>query len=404
MISIQRIYDRLDKLAAFNSTPGKGVTRLAFTPEDRQAREWFMAEAKSLGMDERVDGAGNIFARLGGEGKAVLCGSHLDTVPHGGKYDGALGVVAALEVAQTLHENNIAFNRPIEVVVWADEEGGRFGTGLLGSRAAVGLLTEDELSSTRDKDGILLGEALKPFVQGPLESARLKADDYECYIEIHIEQGARLIDEGYQVGVVEGIVGISRLVVTITGQANHAGTTPMDKRRDALFGAAQVVLGVRGIGLKNMPGVATVGQIKALPGAANVIPGQVSLTVEVRDLKSETINTMIKQARDLVAAVCKENNLEYQDMLLKNSDPSPTDAKLKAIMWEEIKGLGLKALSLPSGAGHDAQAIALLMPAAMLFVPSIGGISHSPLEECRSEDIEAGVKALYKTIERLVVA
>ena len=402
MISIRRIYDRLEKLATFNATPGQGITRLSFTPEDKQARDWFVTEAKRLGMDVRVDGAGNTFARLGGKGKAILCGSHLDTVPHGGKYDGALGVVAALEVAETLRESGLALKRPFEVVVWSDEEGGRFGTGLLGSRAAIGVLTEQELSTIRDKNEILLGDALRPFAVGQLESAKLDAENYECYLEVHIEQGSRLVDEGYQVGVVEGIVGISRLIVTIKGQANHAGTTPMNKRRDALFAAAQVVLGVRGIGLKHMPGVATVGQIKALPGAVNVIPGEVTLSIEVRDLSQDTIDTMIQEARKLVAGVCQEAGMQWEDVLLKNSEPSLTDANLKKLMWQEIETLGLKGLSMPSGAGHDAQSLALIMPAAMLFVPSIDGISHSPLEECRPEDIEAGVSALYKTVERLV--
>ncbi|KAF0197615.1 MAG: hydantoinase/carbamoylase family amidase [Bacillota bacterium] len=402
MISIRRIYDRLEKLASFNATPNQGITRLSFTPEDKQAREWFMAEAKRMGMDVRIDGAGNTFARLGGKGKAILCGSHLDTVPHGGKYDGALGVVAALEVAETLHESGLALKRPFEVVVWSDEEGGRFGTGLLGSRAAIGFLTEQELSTIRDKSEILLGDALRPFAVGQLESAKLDVENYECYLEVHIEQGSRLMDEGYQVGVVEGIVGISRLVVTIKGQANHAGTTPMNKRRDALFAAAQVVLGVRGIGLKHMPGVATVGQIKALPGAVNVIPGEVTLSIEVRDLSQDTIDTMVQEARKLVAGVCQEAGMQWEDVLLKNSEPSLTDANLKKLMWQEIEALGLKGLSMPSGAGHDAQSLALIMPAAMLFVPSIDGISHSPLEECRPEDIEAGVSVLYKTVERLI--
>ena len=402
MISIRRIYDRLEKLATFNATPDQGITRLSFTPEDKQARDWFVSEAKRMGMDVRVDGAGNTFARLGGKGKAILCGSHLDTVPHGGKYDGALGVVAALEVAQTLHESGVALKRPFEVVVWSDEEGGRFGTGLLGSRAAIGVLTEQELSTTRDKNDVLLGDALRPFAVGELEGARIDGENYECYLEVHIEQGSRLIDEGYQVGVVEGIVGISRLIVTIKGQANHAGTTPMNKRRDALFGAAQVVLGVRGIGLKHMPGVATVGQIKALPGAVNVIPGEVTLSIEVRDLSQQTIDTMVQEARKLVAGVCQESGLQWESVLLKNSEPSLTDAGLKKIMWEEIEALELKGLSMPSGAGHDAQSLALIMPAAMLFVPSIDGISHSPFEECRPEDIEAGVSALYKAVERLI--
>ncbi|MDP3486652.1 MAG: Zn-dependent hydrolase [Bacillota bacterium] len=402
MISIRRIYDRLEKLATFNSTPDQGITRLSFTPEDRQAREWFVAEAKRMGMEVRVDGAGNTFARMGGKGKAILCGSHLDTVPHGGKYDGALGVVAALEVVETLYESGVVLKRPFEVVVWSDEEGARFGTGLLGSRAASGVLTEQELSTIRDKNGILLGEAMRPFAVGELESARLNGEDYECYLEVHIEQGSRLIDEGYQVGVVEGIVGISRLIVTIKGQANHAGTTPMNKRRDALFGAAQVVLGVRGIGLKHMPGVATVGQIKALPGAVNVIPGEVTLSIEVRDLNQDTIDTMVQEARKLVAGVCQESGLQWEDVLLKNSEPSLTDEGLKKVMREEIEILQFKGLSLPSGAGHDAQSLALIMPAAMLFVPSIDGISHNPLEECRPEDIEAGVLALYKTVERLI--
>ena len=180
MISIRRIYDRLETLSTFNATPDQGITRLSFTPEDKQARAWFVAEAQRLGMEVRVDGAGNTFARLGGKGKAILCGSHLDTVPHGGKYDGALGVVAALEVAETLQASGLELKRPFEVVVWSDEEGARFGTGLLGSRAAIGVLTEQELSTVRDKNEVLVGDALRPFAVGELGSARLDGGDYEC--------------------------------------------------------------------------------------------------------------------------------------------------------------------------------------------------------------------------------
>lgn len=402
MISIQRILERLDKLATFNATPGEGVTRLSFTPEDRAARQWFMEEAESLGMSVRVDGAANIFARLGGDGPAVLSGSHLDTVPHGGRYDGALGVIAALEVAQVLKETSARLVRPYEVVVWADEEGGRFGTGLLGSRAAIGVLTSEELDTTRDKDGILLRDALRPFAHGTLASAELDPANYHAYLEVHIEQGSRLIDEGYQVGLVEGIVGISRLVVNLTGQANHAGTTPMNRRRDALVAASNIVLAVRELGLRSMPGVATVGQLKISPGAANVIPGEVTLTIEMRHLEESVLDRMVDEARELVKRIAYNDGVDYAATLLKSSRPCLTDERLKKILRESIVDLGLQFLALPSGAGHDAQSVAKIMPAAMLFVPSIGGISHSPLEESKPEDVESAIAVLYGAAKRLV--
>jgi hydantoinase/carbamoylase family amidase len=403
MIIIERIMRRLDELAQFNATPGKGITRASFTPEDRQARDWFIREADSIGLRTRVDGAGNIFARLErGAGPALLCGSHLDSVPHGGRLDGALGVVGALEVAQILAEAREELSCPFEVVVWADEEGARFSTGLFGSRAVTGQVPHEELTTAKDQGGVLLGDALREFGLGNLENVRFTPGLYRGYFEVHIEQGARLIDEGYQVGIVEGIVGISRLVVTITGQANHAGTTPMDKRHDALQAAARIVLATKELGNRHMPGVATVGMLKPYPGAVNVIPGKVDLTIEIRHIHTETIETMVAEARQFVLQLCSEEGLQVDIQRIKSSQPCLTDPTMKSLLTEEAVRWGYRYLLLPSGAGHDAQNLAGIMPIGMLFVPSIGGISHSPLEDSRAEDIEATMKVLLGAVKQVV--
>ena len=404
MVNIERIIRRLEELSQFNATPGpgEGITRASFTAEDRQARQWFVNEAEGIGLVTRVDGAGNIFARLErGTGPTLLCGSHLDTVPHGGKLDGALGVVAALEVAQILSTAQ-GLKHPFEVVVWADEEGARFSTGLFGSRAAIGQLPPDELVTARDHSGILLKDALHGFAVGDISSAVLKPEDYRGYFEIHIEQGARLIDEGFQVGIVEGIVGISRLVVSIGGQANHAGTTPMDKRKDALQAAARIVLETRKLGVKHMPGVATVGMLKVSPGAVNVIPGKVEMSVEIRHLSTQTIEQMVEEASCYVQAICAEEGLQVEVRRIKSSQPSLTDEGLKAVLIRQAEQQGYRHLALPSGAGHDAQNLASIMPIGMLFVPSLGGISHSPLEDSRHEDIEATVNVLLGAVKEVV--
>lgn len=403
MVNIARIMQRLDALSQFNATPGQGVTRLSFTHEDKQAREWFIQEAEALGLKVRVDGVGNIFARLGGQGAAILCGSHLDTVPHGGKLDGALGVIAALEIANVLQEEQVSLRHPFEVVVWADEEGGRFGTGLLGSRAAIGALPSEELQTAKDAKGVLLGEALLEVASGDISNALLDPQAYKGYLEVHIEQGSHLVDGGYQVGIVEGIVGISRLVVKLNGQANHAGTTPMNRRRDALYTAAKIVLGIRELGVAHMPGVATVGFLQVAPGAVNVIPGEVDLTIEVRHLDIEVLEQMVEKARLLVEMFCQADGIEFEATRIKSSMPSLTNPELKAVLLEEAQKLQLRHLSLPSGAGHDAQSVAQIMPVGMLFVPSIGGISHSPLEDSHPADIEAAANVLLNAAKRLLL-
>ena len=311
MVNIERIMSYVEELAQFNTTPGRGVTRPSFTPEDRQARAWFTARAEELGLKVRTDAAGNIFARLqAGSGPAVMTGSHLDSVPNGGKLDGALGVILALEVAAQVVAEKDEMSSPLEVVVWADEEGARFNTGLFGSRAVTGQVTEEELRTSKDRDGIVLADALQGFGHGDIASARLNSSDYRGYFEVHIEQGARLIEEGYLVGIVQGIVGISRLLINVKGQANHAGTTPMNRRKDALHTAAKIVLGTRELGLKYMPGVATVGMLKPMPGAVNVIPGEVELSIEIRHLSEETIETMVCEAEEMVMAICTADGLD----------------------------------------------------------------------------------------------
>jgi len=328
-----------------------------------------------------------------------MFGSHSDTVPDGGKYDGALGVLGAIECAQVLYENNIITQHPLEVVVFTDEEG-----GLVGSRAMTGTLTPDALE--------IISHSRKPVRQGiidlggnpeKLDRVARKEGDIKAFLEIHIEQGKILETKNIDIGVVEGIVGISWWNVTIEGFSNHAGTTPMDMRQDALLAASHLVIAVNRV-VTSVPGrqVGTVGRIKAEPGAPNVIPGKVVMSLELRDLSGEKIQTLYekieKEAQDIAERTETKITFSSIDAM---AIPAPTDTRIRKYIDESAKELGLSTLFMPSGAGHDAQNMTKIAPTGMIFIPSVGGISHSPKEYSRPEDIVNGVNVLLHTILKI---
>jgi N-carbamoyl-L-amino-acid hydrolase len=377
------------------------VSRVAFSPADVEGRAFVMDMMRAAGLAVRVDPAGNIFGRRDGLLRAaapILFGSHIDSVPEGGNYDGDVGSMAAIEVAQVLQERGYRNRHPLEVVVWSDEE-----SGLTGSRAFVGDLTPEELARPA-RNGVLLGENLRRIGGDPsrLSEARREKGAVTAYLELHIEQGGTLDAAGIPIGVVEGIVGIHHYEVTLRGFANHAGTTPMDRRRNALLAASELVLAVDRV-VRAQPGrqVGTVGRLAVRPGAPNVIPGEVELTVELRDLRTETIEGLWTRIEAEARTIAARHGCTMEYVLRPPDRPALSDPGMRALIASVAEELGLRHLALPSGAGHDAQELARIAPMGMIFVPSVGGISHSPKEQSRPEEIAGGANVLLQAVLRL---
>jgi beta-ureidopropionase / N-carbamoyl-L-amino-acid hydrolase len=396
-----RLNKHLAELAEFGKNAQGGVSRLAYSEADRQGREYVMGLMRAAKLDVSIDAAGNIIGRRAGSDsklKPLLFGSHIDSVPEGGNYDGDVGSLGAIEVAQTLAENNIMTRHPLEVVIFQNEEG-----GLIGSGAISGMLTEKELDLV-SRSGKTIREGIK-FIGGDpskISSVRRMPHSIAAYLELHIEQGGILEAEKIDIGVVEGIVGINWWDVTIEGFANHAGTTPMNNRQDALLAAAKFIEAVNRI-VTSVPGrqVGTVGRIQALPGAPNVIPGKVVLSLELRDLDAVKILTLYQRIRAEADQIAKTNKVTFDFKEINTNIPAPTHAGIRRLITESAKELGLTTKAMQSGAGHDAQDMARLGPVGMIFIPSVGGISHSPKEFSRPKDIENGANVLLRTLMKL---
>ena len=399
LANTQRLQEHLTALAHFGANPDGGVSRIAFSEADVAGRAYVRRLMEDAGLAVRIDSAGNLIGRRAGTDPslpAIVVGSHTDSVPHGGNYDGDVGVMSGIEVAQQLRDRHIPLRHALEVLDFTDEEG-----SLAGSRAMAGDLTPATLdlvnSSGRNvRDGIrALGG--QPDAIG---QARRNPTDLLAYLEVHIEQGGTLERTHTNIGVVEGIVGIHWWEATVTGVANHAGTTPMDQRHDALLAAADLVLAVNASATER-PGrqVATVGRIQAEPGAPNVIPGRVVLSIEIRDLDAARIEAVFEriQARAREIAQIRGTRIEFRD-LEATAAPALTDVRLQRVIDEAARALGLTTIAMPSGAGHDAQDIARIAPIGMIFVPSVGGISHSPREYTSGADIANGVNVLMGAV------
>jgi N-carbamoyl-L-amino-acid hydrolase len=407
-VNAVRLRQRIEALSVFGRPPGggfaDGVSRTAFSDADVAARAYVMDEMRALSLDPRIDPAGNILGRrAGGEGglKPILFGSHIDSVKAGGNFDGDYGSMAALEVIATLEESGLRTRHPLEVVIWAAEESS-YGSGLSGSRAAAGQLDPGELE--RVQDGIVKADALRRIGGDParIGEARRAKDSFLCYLELHIEQGGKLDRAGIPIGVVEGIVTIEDHEVSVVGFANHAGTTPMPGRHDALVAAAQVVLAVREIATAEAgPQVGTVGRLNVSPNAPNVVPGSVQMTVEFRDLSGEKVARMGEALRARAAEIAERTGTEIVARFTSRHEGARADAALQSAIEATASRLGLRHMRLPSGAGHDAQMMARLGRMGMIFVPSLGGISHSPRELTRWEDCASGADVLLGTILEL---
>ena len=397
----KRLNDNFIKLSKISSVEFGSLSRVAYTDADIDGRKYVMQLMKSAGMVVYIDEGGNIIGKLKGKDNdlpPIAIGSHIDSVPEGGSYDGNVGSLSAIEVAHTIRENYLTLNHPLIIVIFQNEEGGLFGSKIMTTG-----LTDQELG-LRSSSGYAIKEGIKRIGGNlkKLEDAKLKKNEWTAYVELHIEQGAFLYDENLEIGIVEGIVGIKQWEVVITGFANHAGTTPMDKRNDALYAAALYVQSVHEIG-KNTPGnqVATVGMIKPFPGAPNVIPGKVNASLEIRDLDEKKIDSIYKKIKRSTKKIAKKTGTTFQFQQTINIIPEPTNDLISKAIFEASNDLKLKSKFMPSGAGHDAQEMVQICPIGMIFVPSKNGISHSPKEYSTPDDISNGANVLLHTVLRI---
>jgi allantoate deiminase len=384
--------------AARIGAEGGGVSRFAWTPELAQANEWLVGRLQELGLETEIDAAGNVLGRWEeGEGTAVLVGSHLDTVPRGGRYDGALGVLGAIDVVRTLKREGVSLRRPLWIVSFNDEEGSRFQTGMLGSRAFIGDLDAEDWRRRGVADAMAAGG----FDFERLGEAKA-VDRVGAYLELHIEQGPVLEQEGLDLGIVTGIAGLLGFRVRLTGEANHAGTTPMASRRDALAGAARIVLELRDEARSRGDMTANVGILTVAPGGFNVIPGTAEFTIDARAGDADAFARAEKFVGDMLEHVAAEEQLELEVSKTHRKPPTPLDPELQELLARAAAAEGALARSMPSGAGHDAMVLAKHVPAAMLFVPSRAGISHSPDEYTSPEQCELGARVLARAVLALV--
>jgi beta-ureidopropionase / N-carbamoyl-L-amino-acid hydrolase len=394
----ERLNSHLAALAEFGKNPQGGVSRVAYSDADLAGRRYVMGLMRDAKLDVHIDAAGNMIGKRPGNASnlpPILFGSHIDSVPEGGNYDGDVGSLGAIEVAQTLAERNVITRHPLEVIIFQNEEG-----GLIGSQALIGELEEPHLAIV-SRSGKTIRDGISFIGGDPTKIASVKRErgSIAAYIELHIEQGGTLDRDKIDIGIVEGIVGINQWDVTVEGFANHAGTTPMNQRHDALLAAAKFIEAVNRV-VTSVPGrqVGTVGRIQAQPGAPNVIPGVVVLSLELRDLDAAKISMLYGRIREEATAIGKASGTTFSFKPINENIPAPTDPRMRQRIGEAARGLGLTTASLPSGAGHDAQDMARIGPVGMIFVPSVGGISHSPRELSRPKDIENGANVLLHTV------
>ncbi len=399
--SPERMEQRIKALSQYGANPEGGVSRVAYSDADIAGRKYVMSLMKEAGLDVSIDAAGNIIGKRKGKNNnlpSIAFGSHIDSVPGGGNYDGDVGSLGAIECVQLMKDNNIVTNHPLEVFIFQNEEG-----GLVGSEAISGILTEEELSLV-SSSGKTLRQGMIDIGGDPTrfhEAARKKGD-FKAFLELHIEQGGFLDQEGINIGVVEGIVGIKQWMVNFQGKANHAGTTPMDQRQDAMLAAAKYVVETNRIA-RSTPGrqVATNGKIKALPGAPNVIPGLVEMTLEIRDLDFDKMLSLYEKIKVAGEEIAKETGVSITYTPLNEDIPAVTDKRIQDMIAASTKDLGLTHKYMPSGAGHDTQDMARITPTGMVFVPSKDGISHSPNEYTSAQDMANGASVLLQTVLKL---
>lgn len=402
-ISLPRLRRDLTALARFGSNPGGGVSRPAWSPPHEEARAWLLARLKEAGLETSVDPAGNTFGRLGAGAPAVLTGSHIDSVPEGGTLDGALGVLAALECLRTIRDAGPPLRRPLAVVAWSDEEG-RYGS-LFGSRAFTGKLDPAKIPLMRASDGDRLVDAMARAGFNALEAPRAAADhqDMAAYVELHIEQGPHLEARGIPIGVVEGIVGIRRNRIVFRGEPDHAGTTPMARRKDAFLAAAEYALKAREHVVKRGSGrsVTNFGVVEVRPGVTNIVPSRAALLQEMRELDGKVLDRLDRQCVALAKRIARRRGIRVAIERISRNEPARMAPEVQRAIEAAAAELRLQTLRMPSGAGHDAQNLATVTRAGMIFIPSKGGKSHRPDEASDWRAIERGANVLLHTLLKL---
>jgi N-carbamoyl-L-amino-acid hydrolase len=395
-----RLWGALMEMAQIGATEKGGCNRQALTDLDRQGRDLFVEWCRSIGCTVRVDAVGNIFVRRAGKRDdlaPVMTGSHLDTQPTGGKFDGVFGVLSGLEVMRTLDDAGYETERPIEVVVWTNEEGCRFAPAMMGSGVHIGKFDRDEIYQTTDPDGLSFRDELEKI--GYCGKDEVPVDDVAAFFEAHIEQGPILEAEERTIGVVQGAQGQRWFDVTVTGQEAHAGPTPMAIRKDALVGASRLVAEVNRVGHAYQPGAcATVGQLDVSPNSRNTIPGRVSFSVDFRHPKDEQLSAMKAELEAACDAVSSDIGLEIDLQEIWYQPPIVFDTDCVEAVAEGADAVGLSKMAIVSGAGHDACHMAQVAPTAMIFVPCENGISHNEIENASKDDITAGCNVLLQAM------
>ncbi|MDF2680684.1 MAG: amaB [Brevibacillus sp.] len=405
MINADRLWDRLMQLSSIGTQEVGGITRLSFSPEERAAKDLVTGFMKEAGLTVREDEVGNLIGRKEGKNPnapVVLVGSHLDSVPSGGNFDGPLGVLSGVEALQTLNEQGVETENPIEVIAFTDEEGTRFGYGMIGSRGIAGLLQRDELDC-RDEAGISIAEAMTNSGIDPAQigKAAREPGSVKAYVELHIEQGKVLESRGLSVGVVSGVAGPLWLKFILEGEAGHAGATPMTMRRDPLAAAAEVMLVIEREAARQEISVGTVGKLQVFPGGVNIIPGRVEFTLDLRDV-DVAVRDIVEQAiMSQAKVICEKRGVKLQVELLQRIDPAVCSEDIRSAIREACAAEGLETITLPSGAGHDCMQLTGLCPVGMIFARSRDGISHNPAEYTSKEDCGNGAQVLYRTVVSL---
>lgn len=400
----QRIEQHIESLSKFTATPGQGVTRLTYSEEDLQARNYIKAKMAEYGLTVSEDGLGNIFGKLEGtlsDAPSVIVGSHFDSVPNGGAYDGAAGVVVGLEVAALFKENNLKPVYPLEVIALVEEEGSRFGGGLMGSRGMMGLLTDDDFNSLADNNGVLAVNAMTDIWINPANEKKRDPKTIKAFLELHIEQGPILEEKGINIGIVEAIVGLTQLEVTVHGQAGHAGTTPMDRRSDALVSAAHIITALPQLADNEGEGtVITTGRLNVLPNGANVIPNKVVFTIDIRSSKEEHVLNTVQKVNELIAQQDR-NGIRTSAVQQLYIEPKELDTSIRSLLKEVSDKRNIPFCPINSGAGHDAMVFSDFTACGMVFIPSKDGLSHCPEEWSDASHLVEGTDIIFEAAKRL---
>lgn len=402
-INLERLINDIEELGRIGREKGGGISRPSFSRDDLEARLWLKDRIESAGLRFRQDGAGNIFGRLEGTGKTIMAGSHIDTVINGGMFDGSVGVLSALECLRRIKEENVERTKPLEVASFTDEEGNLVGD-FLGSRAFIAPPSRESLEKGKTQFEIPLVDVLKTtdFSIESIMEAHKQRPDIETFLELHIEQGTVLETENKPIGIVDTIAGKNYWVCRFLGEASHAGTTPFELRHDALLGLADFALkSTRYVATHHYGSLLTIGRVQVHPGAFTIVPGEVDFSLDFRSISRQTLGELEKKLAAMADDVASTRGLQFSSLVMDKTDPVVIPEKLTHMLKEESSKLGYESMPLPSGAGHDAQIIASIADSGMIFIPCEDGISHSPKEKIKWEDLDKGANLLLQMLVKL---